>query len=340
MVTRPDTVCRSLCKEEKQVKKKIFLGLLALALVAVPLFSVSASAAHFPPPGPAIDPIVSTGWLESNLGTPDLVVLDVRSEGEYAAGHIPGAINVPIAFPVSAWTAMGEGGIFYEVPAAEELFATIGNAGIAKDSLVVVVGRTAGPMAVYALADATRVAITLIYAGVKNVAVLDGGQDKWAAEGKTVSTEPVTPTPVTYTGKVNTAMFVSKDYVTRKMRKTTILDGRDPEFYFGIGMEPFYTRMGHIPGATCLPAPYLWTFTDGIGTYKDTAVLKDMASGAVGKCMFSKEVIVYCGVGGYASTLWFVLSEVAGYKNVKVFDGSAQEWTADPTAPVVVYKWE
>lgn len=71
----------------------LLLSLLALTLVVVLLFSVSASAAHFPPPGPAIDPIVSTDWLEGNLGAENLVILDVRTPDEYAAGHIPGAIN-------------------------------------------------------------------------------------------------------------------------------------------------------------------------------------------------------------------------------------------------------
>jgi len=339
------------------VRRKItLLGSIAMVLVLISVLVVGAGAqAHWPPPPSRdIEPIVSTDWLEDNFGAEDLVILDVRSPDEYTAGHIPDSINVPIAFPVSAWTAM-RGDIFYEVPPAEELFDTIGNAGITGDSLVVVVGRTCdlpGVPAAYSTADANRVAITLIYAGIRNVAVLDGGFDKWSAEGKATSTELVTPTAVTYIGEANEAMFVSKAYVEKKIRRkwgaSVILDGRDPEFYFGIGMEPFYTRAGHIPGATCLPAPYFWDATvDGAGatiymTYKDTAVLKDMASGAVGKRMFSKakEIIVYCGVGGYASTLWFVLHEVAGYKNVKIFDGSAQEWTADPDAPVVLYQWE
>ncbi|MGA2467247.1 MAG: hypothetical protein ABSH06_23215 [Thermodesulfobacteriota bacterium] len=45
-------------------------------------------------------------------------------------------------------------------------------------------------------------------------------------------------------------------------------------------------------------------------------------------------------VGGYAISSWFVLVEVLGYKNVKIYDGSAQEWTRDAKAPVVIYKWE
>jgi len=321
------------------LKKKLFIGLLALTLVAVPLFSVSASASHFPPPGPAIDPIVSTEWLANNLGTEDLVVLDVRTPGEYTAGHITGAIN---SHEANWYLIPPESDLFMELPAVEDLFATIGDAGITKDSLVVIVSAASGPLpfVFYGLAGATRVADTLIYAGVKNVAILNGGYDKWVADGNPVSIDPVTPTPVTYTGKVDTAMFVSKNYVAKKMRKATILDGRDPQYYFGVDMEPFYTRPGHIPGATSLPAPYFWTPEGTYYIYRDTAVLKEMAAGAVGKCFSPREIIVYCGVGGYASTLWFVLSEVAGYRNVKYFDGSAEEWTADPTAPMVLYKWE
>ncbi len=225
----------------------------------------------------------------------------------------------------------------------KDLFTTIGNVGITADSLVVIVSTTSGPLplVLYGLGVPTRVADTLIYAGIKNVSILNGGYDKWIAEGKILDTVPATPTSVTYTGKVDEEMFVSKDYVTRKMRRAAILDGRDPEYYFGIDKEPFYVRPGHIPGATSLPAPYFWIQEGTYYVYRDTAVLKEMASGAVGGHFFSpREIIVYCGVGGYASTLWFVLSEVAGYRNVKIFDGAAEEWTADPMAPVVLYKWE
>ena len=322
------------------MKKVIFFGLLALTLVAVLLFSVSASATHFPPPDPPIDPIVSTDWLEGNLGAENLAILDVRTPDEYAAGHIPGAVNSHEA----NWYLMPPDSVlFMELPAVEDLFTAIGNAGIAADSLVVIVSAASGPLPLvfYGLAVATRVADTLIYAGVKNVAILNGGYDKWVTEGRALDTVPVTPTPLTYTGKVDEAMFVSKDYVTRKMRKTTILDGRDPEYYFGADKEPFYARPGHIPGATSLPAPYCWTLEGTYYVFRDTDVLKEMAAGAVdGHSFFPGEIIVYCGVGGYASTLWFVLSEVAGYRNAKIFDGAAEEWTADPMAPVVLYKWE
>jgi thiosulfate/3-mercaptopyruvate sulfurtransferase len=320
--------------------KKIFLfSFLLLTPVALLLLGISASAADFPPPGPRIDPIVSTDWLGDNLNAENLVILDVRTPDEYAAGHIPGAINSHEA----NWYLIPPNSIlFMELPAEKNLFSTIGNAGITVDSSVVIVNTASGtpPLVFRRLGVATRIADTLIYAGVKNVAILNGGYDKWVAEGKALDTVRATPTPVTYTGKVNEAMFVSKEYVTSKMRRVTILDGRDPEYYFGADKEPFYTRPGHIPGAASLPAPYFWTPEGTYYVYKDTAILKEMASGAVEGRFSPGEVIVYCGVGGYASTLWFVLSKVAGYENVKIFDGGAEEWTADPMAPVVLYKWE
>jgi thiosulfate/3-mercaptopyruvate sulfurtransferase len=75
------------------------------------------------------------------------------------------------------------------------------------------------------------------------------------------------------------------------------------------------------------------------GAYKDIEAIKATARGVVGSDL-SKEIIVYCGVGGYAAAAWFVLHDVLGYSNVKIYDGSAQEWTADPDAPVSVFVWE
>ena len=283
-----------------------------------------------------VSPLVSTDWLGANIGDPKLVILDVRISDDYVAGHIPNAVNVPFVVPFSAWITMKDD-LLLELPDKADLFNAIGSAGIKSDSLVVVVG---GAGDTFALAGITRVADTLLYAGVKNVAILDGGYDKWVKEGKTVSTEPVMPTLVAYTGEVNEAMFVSKDYVAKKIKKSVIADARDADVYFGVRLEEAWTsRLGHIPSAKSLPAPWLWTFAEGVGTYKNIDELREMASGIIGKDA-SKEIIVYCGVGGYASTAWFVLQEVLGYTNVKVYDGSAQEWTRDPEAPVVRYRWE
>jgi thiosulfate/3-mercaptopyruvate sulfurtransferase len=321
--------------------------ILVLALVLVFVVGGAASATSA---GRAIDPIVSTAWLETNIGTPNLVILDVRNPDEYAAGHIPGAINSPEWMWYVSYPFQGPPP-WLELPTVASLTATIDAAGIISNSLVVIVSRTvdsaAGP-AVYALAGATRVAATLIYAGIKNVAILDGGWNKWANEGRDTSTDPVTPTPSTYVAKVNAAMFVSMSYVQnvvnrsplmQLLARSVIIDARDADVYFGVTQEPWTPYPGHIPGAKSLPVPWLWNLGADYSTYKDTTVLGAMAAGVIDKYFAPKEIIVYCGVGGYASTAYFVLSQVLGYKNVKIYDGSAQEWTLAGN-PVNLYMWE
>jgi thiosulfate/3-mercaptopyruvate sulfurtransferase len=330
------------------VIKKLIIGTGSITLVLV-LVLVLVVGAGVQANSRGTDAIVTTDWLAGQLEDPDpeLVILDIRSPDEYAGGHIPGAINSPegdwyINDPVPPWDCFnpyGEEFPCMELPAVEDLFETIGNAGIKADSLVVVVSRTVGSAlgpAEYAVAGATRVAVTLIYAGVEDVAILDGGWDKWIAEDKETSDDPVTPKSKKYKGDINEEMFVPKDYVEQNIGTSVIVDSRDADVYFGVTQEPWAKYPGHIPGATSLPVPWLWNAGEDYCTYKDTAVLGDMAAGVVG---MPGEIIVYCGVGGYASTNYFVLSEVLGYENVKIYDGSAQEWTwADNE--VVIYEWE
>jgi thiosulfate/3-mercaptopyruvate sulfurtransferase len=64
-----------------------------------------------------------------------------------------------------------------------------------------------------------------------------------------------------------------------------------------------------------------------------------MAHGVVGTDL-SQEIIIYCGIAGFSSAWYFVLQEVLGYNDVKIYHGSAQEWTRDPDAPLVSYRWE
>jgi thiosulfate/3-mercaptopyruvate sulfurtransferase len=316
------------------MEKKVLFFLLMFVLFALILFSGFALAKSTPPSSRALDPIVSTDWLAANQGMKNLVVLDVRSAKDYGAGHIPNAVNVPFAVPVSAWIVM-RNDLLLELPEETALFSTMGSCGIKPDSRVVIVSTTANPPnPPYPLADATRVADTLIYAGVKNVAILDGGYPKWAKEGKPTTTEVPNVNAATYKGKTNKAMFVSKEYVQKHRGKAVIVDARDTDVYIGIVMEPFANKPGHIPSAKSLPAPWIW---NPDGTYRDAKMLGVAASGIISKNK-SKEIIVYCGVGGYASSWWFVLSQVLGYKNVKFYDGSAQEWVK--YYDMVAYKWQ
>jgi thiosulfate/3-mercaptopyruvate sulfurtransferase len=322
------------------MKKKLFLISL-MALLSLSAIVTRLQAQNIPA-------IVSTEWLEENIDIPNMVILDVREPESYEAGHIPGSINIP-AFPNWYINNPGEQEPWMELPKEEKLYTTIGKAGISANSIVVVIARTSdsetGELGAYGLTKASRAAITLIYAGIKKVIFLNGGYDKWFVEGKTVSTKPTIPQATTYDGKVNESIFISKEYVENKLGKSIIIDTRDCDTYFGLGTDYSSKRAGHIPTATVLPAPWFWQtikVDDREIVYlvwKDTEEIKEIALTVLGENM-EVEIIDYCGVGGYASPVWFLLTQVVGYTNVKFYDGSMQEWASDPEAPVTKYKYK
>jgi len=317
------------------MKRRVLFALPALILLASLSLGGYAHAKnkHAPPWARTIKPIVSTEWLEENLYRKNLIILDVRGFDDYAAGHIPGSINEPFVVPFSAWITMRDD-LLLELPDKDDLFETIGGLSIRSDSGVVVVTdpNPLDPAPHYGLSAATRVADTLIYAGVKKVAILDGGYAKWVEDGLPTTTEVPVVSPVTYRGKVNEAMFVPIEYIEENIGELVIIDARDADVYFGVTIEPFAPKAGHVPSAKSLPAPWIWDMNPyGTYIYKDQEALSTMASRVIcGPCGHKghgyKEIIVYCGVGGYASSWWFVLTQVLGYKNVKLYDGSAQEW--------------
>jgi thiosulfate/3-mercaptopyruvate sulfurtransferase len=301
------------------MKKIHSVCLLISSIFLLPLFAS----------GRDIAPVVSTDWLEKNLSNPKIVMVDIRKVEEYKQGHIPNAINLFMG----SW-AMKKKGLDLELPENDDLFDLIGSAGIKDNTLVVVINKTDTD---FDRVDATRVAWTIIYGGAENVAILDGGYNKWLQEKKPVSTEMVKPNAMVYKGKVNKAAgFVSKEYVLSKIGKSIIIDARAPDAYFGVSKAPYAERVGHIQGAVNLPSQ--WIFTKE-GTVIGKEELSAMVAGIVGKDV-SREIIIYCGVGGNTSGWWFMIKEVLGYKDVKFYDGSIQEWSKDPNAPMNRFSWQ
>jgi thiosulfate/3-mercaptopyruvate sulfurtransferase len=226
-----------------------------------------------------------------------------------------------------------------------DLSSTIGDLGITNESWVVIVtAPNPGEPPFFGLANGTRVADTLIYAGLVDVAILDGGYPKWVADSFPTDTDVPVVTPVTYEGDVNERLFVSINYVRRHLKRADIIDARDADVYFGVTIEPYADKAGHIPNSSSLPAPWIWDLNpDGTYTYKDSETLGAMASGVLRDSRhywhhWRPKKIVYCGVGGYASSWWFVLTQVLGYEGVKLYDGSAQEWVL--YYDMVPYQWD
>ncbi|MBN2318790.1 MAG: sulfurtransferase [Acidobacteria bacterium] len=307
--------------------KKIF-AIFYAAIMMVWCMTVSAENRQYIQRG--MDPVVSTEWLAAHLNDSDLVVIDIRGAEEYSKGHIPESVNVSTE---NWWVTRNQ--LLLEPPDPDALRALIGRAGIRPDSKVVLVNKIDGD---FDRSHPPYVGWTLIYGGVKNVAILDGGYNKWTSESRAVSTKIFTPREETYSGAFQERISVSKRYVESNLsdsRNTTIVDSRSPEDFFGVAPMMLSSKSGHIPGAACLPAA--WAFT-AKGTFKDLEELEAMAQGVVGSNR-EKRIIVYCGVGGFASTWWFVFSEMLGYRDVRLYSGSIQEWMMDPEAPVTRYQW-
>jgi len=268
-----------------------------------------------------LSPIVSTDWLQANLGNPKLVIVDLRKVEDYKAGHIPNAVNVFYG----SW-AMKKGELLNELPPYDDLLDVIGGAGIGKDSWVVLVGKTEKLPDQF---DATRVAWTLKYAGVENTAILNGGHDQWAKENKPLSQDMVKARAKSYKAMANKKLIVDKNYVVSKLGQAVIIDTRGPNFFEGKEKLAFVPKTGRVKGAANLPVAQLFASP----TFKNQEELAALVEKITGKDL-DKEYILYCDTGKTCTAWAFVMSEMLGYKDVKIYDGSFMEWAADANAPI------
>ncbi len=267
-----------------------------------------------------IEPVVSTDWLAQNLSK--VTVVDVRKVEEYKGGHIPGAINVFYG----TW-AIKRGDLLNELPADDDLKDILSSAGIEPGSLIVVVSKADAPTD---RVDASRVAWTLRYAGVENVALLSGGYNKWVNDKKPISMETVKPRSKPYKGKFNKEYVIKKNEVMSRLGKAVIVDVREADFYNGKKKLDFVARLGHIKGAVNLPTSVMY---EKDATYKTKNELSAIAAPVVGADL-AKEIIIYCDTGKFCTGWWFMLHDLLGYKDVKVYDGSMMEWAKDPAAQI------
>ncbi len=298
-------LCRNICR--------------LIILISLMIPSI-ASARDMPP-------FVSTDWLNQNLAAPALRIIDIRSSADYQKGHIPNAAHASL----NTW-AVNREDLLRELPAEKDLVDLLGSLGITEASKIVVAGKGSSD---FDRADAIRVAWTMRVAGIQNVSVLDGGFQKWLNERRPATVDRPSFQPGEYKGRVDASRLASKNYVLRKIGKSILIDNRSPELFFGITTEPWALKPGHIKGARSLPTP--WIFQPD-GLLRSQSELESMAHGVVGRDK-GKEIIAYCGVGAYASVWSYILTELLGYRNVKVYDGSLQEWILDPAGPVEIHRW-
>jgi thiosulfate/3-mercaptopyruvate sulfurtransferase len=269
-----------------------------------------------------IAPIVSTDWLIANLKNPKLIILDVRRVEDYREGHIPGALS---AF-YGSWAYM-KNGLFASLPEKDDIDDTIGYMGIGFGNWVVVTGCMDTPRLSY---QSARVACTLQYAGIENVALLDGGMNKWIAEKKSMSKRIERRKPNHFKGKYSGGKFADKNYVKERLGKLILLDTREREFFTGEKKMDCVPKTGHIPGAFNMPTSCAFNEDKTFRTKEELAAIVEAAAGKDR----SAAIVTYCDIGQCCPTWSYLLTEVLGYTNVRLYEGAMQEWAQDADAPV------
>jgi len=271
---------------------------------------------------PATDALVTPEWLQDHLGDPGLRVIESSiDKAEYDEAHIPGAVWCDHFADLLLNGDDTQG--FVITP--QQYAALMRRFGITPQMTVVWYGDRHNSYA-------TRGFWTMdYYAHPGRVHVLDGGRERWLAEGRPLTRDvpawPVSEYPVP--AALRPENRATRPYVLAAMNRAdaVILDVRSPEEYDGSNRRA--NRGGHIPGAVNIE----WTqATAAPNVLKDEAALRELyASRGVTP---DKEIIAHCQLGVRASHTWFVLKHVLGYPNVRNYDGSWAEWGNAGDTPI------
>jgi thiosulfate/3-mercaptopyruvate sulfurtransferase len=282
--------------------------------------------------------LVQTDRLEAHLADPDLRIFECTTwlrpaapgedvpyhpeagRADYEAGHIPGAGFLDLPGELSRQDAPVH---FMMLPAAQ--FADVmGRHGVGDGTRVVLYSRER-------IMWATRVWWMLHAMGFDRAAVLDGGFEKWVAEGRPVSSAPSAYPPATFTPRPRAGLFVDKSAVLQAIGDPSVClinTLSEPDFR---GAEPSrYGRPGHIPRSANLPWPGLTDPETSTFIPLEEAAQRINAIGADR----AERIVCYCG-GGISATMGLFLLHRLGYDNLALYDASMAEWARDETLPIV-----
>jgi thiosulfate/3-mercaptopyruvate sulfurtransferase len=280
-----------------------------------------------------VSPVVSTQWLADHLGSEKLVVLDstvhviaapfhgyVSGHEEFVlTGHIPGAQFADLLESFSD----PDGRFPFTKPNREQFEAAAGSLGIDNDTTVVVYDAAVGQWA-------ARIWWLFRAWGYDRVAVLDGGFTKWRAEERETEIGHRAVESATFKAKERPELWVDKAYVEQVAAgavSAALVCGIPPSDF--TGEKSSRTRAGHIPGSINVPAGRL------VDRGSNALLSQEALREKFALVLEDEQIVAYCG-GGIAAAADALVLTILGHRNVVLYDGSLNEWAADPDAELAL----
>jgi len=295
-------------------------------------------------------PLVESDWLAKNRSA--VIILDVRKDTKSftskpaykknkktgklklvkVGGHIPGAQLVNYK-KVRATREIDGKKVTRVAPTKDNFEKLMQSAGLNNDDTVIIVskGQSNGDMTM-----ATRLYWQLKYYGHNKIAILNGGLAQWILDKQKITSSKSKIKKGNWkAGKENSNIFASSQNVEQALQKkdTQLIDTRAISQYMGTYRKSYVYSSGHIEGAINYPNELITKPSMParfISKENTKALMKKLGID------MSTKSITYCNSGHLASGSWFLLSEVMGNKNVKLYDGSMHQWTLEkhPTKSV------
>lgn len=276
-----------------------------------------------------MDDLVTTEWLAGQLGASDLAIVDSSAflptdhrdpAADFTTAHIPGARFLDIS-KVADLTSTSQ----HMLPSAGDFAAAMTALGVGNNDRIVVYDNSH-------LRTAARGWFMFRHFGAERVAILDGGFQKWLADGFPVELGPARSRSAVFDARVLPDEVVTKADILAGA-DLPIADARGAGRFEGIDADPRPgVAVGHIPGARNVPLGSLYRAD---GTFKSDEELA--AAFAAGGIDPAKPFIASCGSGVTANSLIFASRRLGG-RGHKLYDGSWSEWGMDPKTPKAMGK--
>ena len=224
--------------------------------------------------------LVSTEWLAARIDDPGVRILDVTAvldadrnntaKDAYLAEHLPGAVWFDVGSEKGELSDP-DSDLSWTWPPLAQIEASMGRVGVSDDTQVVIVARSSDQPYGVGTMWCTRAWWTLHHSGV-TCAILEGGHERWAAEGRPMESGEVAVEPATFTGTDRRAEAIADRHDVQAAladAASCVIDALPAASYTGERVN--YGRPGHITGASNLPFPQFITESTAAFVDIDTA---------------------------------------------------------------------